>query len=137
MALHPDWRAFIELLNSHGVEYVVVGAFAVAQHGHVRTTGDIDVLVRNSQENAERVTRALDAFGMGSLGLRAADFTMSYSVIQLGQAPVRIDILTTCSGVTFEEVWAGKLMITIDGVPVNGRITPAARPDGGARVFRR
>ena len=109
MPLTPDWRAFIESLNSRRVEYVVVGAVALAYHGIPRYTGDLDVLVRNSEENAQRLESALVDFGVGGLGLRAADFSTSYRVIQIGVAPGRIDILTSLTGVTFDEAWASRV----------------------------
>ncbi len=71
MTLLPDWRAFVELLNSHGVEYVIVGAWARAFHGIPRSTGDIDFFVRRSSENAAKWMNVLQAFGFGSLGIEA------------------------------------------------------------------
>jgi hypothetical protein len=109
MPLPEDWRAFIESLNSHGVEYVVVGAVALAHHGFPRYTGDLDVLVRNSTENTKRVESALAEFGFAALGLKAADFSDTYRVIQLGVPPHRIDILTSLTGVTFDAAWAGRV----------------------------
>ncbi len=119
MPLPKDWRAFIESLNSHGVEYVIVGAVALAHHGFPRYTGDLDVLVRNSPDNAQRLESALAAFGLAALGLKASDFAESYRVIQLGVAPNRIDLLTSITGVPFEEAWADRIQAVVDGVPVN------------------
>jgi hypothetical protein len=119
MPLPEDWRAFIESLNSNGVEYVVVGAVALAHHGIPRYTGDLDVLVHNSPENASRLESALTEFGLGTLGLKAADFVDSYRVIQLGVAPFRIDILTSLTGVTFDQAWAGRIEILIGGTRLN------------------
>ncbi len=119
MPLPEDWRAFIESLNSHGVEYLVVGAVALAHHGFPRYTGDLDVLVHNTPENGRRVEVALAAFGLDSLGLKAADFGESYRVIQIGVAPNRIDLLTSITGVTFQEAWADRIEAVVDGVPVN------------------
>ena len=99
MLLPKDWRAFIELLNSQSVEYLIVGAVALAYHGVPRYTGDLDILVRPSPENALRMESALSAFGITSLGLKAADFSEPDSIIQLGMAPNRIDILTSITGV--------------------------------------
>lgn len=109
MPLPEDWRAFIESLNSNGVEYVVVGAVALAHHGVPRYTGDLDVLVRNSPENARRLEAALTECGLAGLGLKAADFVDSYRVIQLGVPPFRIDILTSLTGVTFDQAWASRV----------------------------
>ena len=119
MPLPEDWRAFIESLNSNGVEYVVVGAVALAHHGFPRYTGDLDVLIRNSSENAKRLEMALAAFGLSALGLKAEDFTNSYSVIQLGVPPNRIDLFTSCTGVTFDDVWAGRIETQVGETRVN------------------
>lgn len=119
MPIPKDWRAFIESLNSNGVEHLVVGAFALAYHGIPRYTGDLDILIRNSPENARRIEAALLAFGFGDLGLTANAFVDSYQVIQLGTAPNRIDLLTSITGVPFGEAWAGKVGGEIDGIAVN------------------
>jgi hypothetical protein len=119
MPLPEDWRAFIESLNSNGVEYLVVGAMAVAHHGFPRYTGDLDVLVRNSADNAKRLESALAEFGFTALGLKAADFMNSYRVIQLGVPPTRIDILTSLTGVSFDAAWAGRVEAVVGGIRVN------------------
>jgi len=108
MEVQPDFRDMLALLNNHGVEYVVVGAYALAHHGVPRNTGDIDIYIRPSQENARRVVKVLGEFGFGSLGLAESDFTQPNQVIQLGRPPVRIDLLTSISGVTWEEADRGK-----------------------------
>ena len=119
MPLPEDWRAFIESLNSNGVEYLVVGAVALAHHGFPRYTGDLDVLVRNSPENAKRLESALAEFGFAGLGLKAADFVDAYRVIQLGVPPNRIDLLTSLTGVTFDEAWAGRVEAIVGETRVN------------------
>jgi hypothetical protein len=116
--LANDLREFVELLNSRGVEYVVVGGFALAFHGHPRFTGDLDILVRNSKENAERVHAVVQEFGFTSPDLSPADFTGSDRIVQLGRPPIRIDILTKASGVGFDEVWQTRVQGDIDGAPV-------------------
>jgi len=118
VALPKDLREFIESLNSHGVEFVVVGAHAVAFHGHPRFTGDIDLLLRPTTENAERTMTALRAFGFISPGLSAADFIRPDTVVQLGVPPNRIDLLTALTGVGFEEAWSRKSAGHLGGVPV-------------------
>jgi hypothetical protein len=117
--LQSDLREFIALLNSLKVEYLVVGGHAVAFHGHPRFTGDIDFFIRATSENAERVLRALDAFGFGSLGVKAADLTEPGQVIQLGRPPNRIDILTSISGVDFDSAWPSRAPADLDGHAVN------------------
>ena len=106
--LQADLREFIELLNSHDVEYVVVGGHAVAFHGHPRYTGDIDFLIRATPTNVRRVLAALNAFGFGSLGITEGDLLDPGRIVQLGHPPNRIDILTSLQGVTFEEAWSGR-----------------------------
>ena len=117
MSPNRDWKEFVELLNSNEVEYVIVGAVALAWHGYPRYTGDVDILIRQSRQNAERVLAALTQFGFASLGIRADDLLRSEGIIQLGYPPVRIDILTTISGVSFDEVWAGRIQGDFGGIP--------------------
>ena len=119
MPLPKDWRAFIESLNSSGVEYLVVGAVALAHHGFPRYTGDLDILVHNSPENARRLEGVLQGFGFGDLGLKATDFIDSYQVVQLGLPPNRIDLLTSITGVSFEEAWAERIETVLEGMRVN------------------
>ena len=119
MPLPEDWRAFIESLNSNGVEYLVVGAVALAHPGFPRYTGDLDVVVRNSPENAQRLESPLAEFGFAALGLKADDFVDSYNVIQLGIPPNRIDLLTSLTGVTFDKAWAGRVEAMVDETQVN------------------
>jgi len=119
MPLPEDWRAFIESLNSNGVEYVVVGAVALAHHGIPRYTGDLDILVRNSPDNAKKLEEALAGFGLASLGLRADDFVDSYRVVQLGVPPNRIDLLTSITGVSFDQAWAGRVEAVVERTRVN------------------
>ena len=114
---NDDFLDLVDFLNHEGVEYVVVGAFALAQHGLPRATGDIDFFVRPSAENAPRVLRALEAFGapLNSAGVTAADFERAGMVYQIGVVPRRIDILTEASGITFDEAWASRIVRRIDG----------------------
>src|SRR5260370_11385341 len=116
MPLSKDLREFVESLNSNEVEYVVVGAFAVAHHGFPRYTADLDIFVRACEENVQRVLAALAQFGFGSLGIGAEDLLTPGTVIQLGVKPNRIDILTSISGVSFEAVWESRTQGTLDGV---------------------
>ena len=106
MNLEEDLREFIELLNALEVRYIVVGAFAVAYHGHPRYTGDIDLFIERSLENARKIENAIEQFGFGDLGLSAEDFLKEDQVIQLGIAPNRIDLLTFLTAVSFEEAWS-------------------------------
>lgn len=118
MALNPDWKEFLRLLESCGVEFIVVGAWARAFHGEPRMTGDIDFWIRRSPENAEKLLRVVREFGFGSLGLTLSDFLADDIVIQLGYPPRRIDIITKLTGLSFEEGWRDKVPGTLDDVGV-------------------
>ena len=108
-----DFRDLLAALGAGGVRFVVVGAHAhaLAAHGVPRVTGDLDVLVEPTRENAGRVYRALAAFGapMESLGIAEADFSTRDKVVQLGLPPYRIDIMTSISGVGFTDAWDGRM----------------------------
>ena len=109
MEVQQDFRDLLALFNVHKVDYIIVGGHALAYHGAPRYTGDMDILVRPDSENAKRILRALDKFGFGSLGLKVEDFTAPDKVVQLGAAPVRIDIVTSITGVSWEDVEAGRV----------------------------
>jgi hypothetical protein len=114
--LNKDFKEFVELLNSAGVEYLIVGAYALAAHGHPRYTGDIDIWIRRSDDNAARVLEVLEKFGFASLGLKRNDLLKPDSIVQLGYPPARIDLLTSISGVGFEEAFARKVVMEVSGV---------------------
>lgn len=116
--LNPDYRDILSAFTVENVEYLLVGAYALAAHGFVRATGDIDLWTRPSEENAERVIRALARFGAPLSEVSVADFTEPGIVFQLGVAPRRIDILTMIDGVSFEEAWQERKQIEVDGLPV-------------------
>lgn len=109
MEAQKDFKELLELFNGHKVEYIIVGAYALAYHGAPRFTGDIDIFVKPSLDNAQRILSALSDFGFGSLNLTIDDFQNPDSVVQLGVPPVRIDIITSITGVTWKEADKGKL----------------------------
>ena len=117
MPLNKDLREFVESLNSNKVDYLVVGAFAVAWYGYPRFTADLDILIRPDSANAARVLEALRQFGFGALDIAIEDLTAAGQVIQLGVKPNRIDILTSVSGVSFEEAWKDRIEGFLDGIP--------------------
>ncbi len=121
--LNPDFRDMLSALNGASAEYLVVGAYALAAHGIPRATGDLDLWVRPTPDNAARVRPALESFGAPLGEIHQADLIRSDTVIQLGVAPRRIDLLTSIDGVEFDEAWSGRIEITIDDlrVPVIGR----------------
>ena len=116
--LNKDFKEFAALLNSTGVEYLIVGGYALAAHGHPRYTGDLDIWLRRSQDNAVKVIRVLDAFGFGSLGLTQADFLRPEAVVQLGYPPARIDLITAIDGVDFDDCYPNRVHIKSDGIPL-------------------
>lgn len=109
MDVQPDFKDLLSLFNAHHVEYVIVGSYALAFHGAPRYTGDIDLFVRPTEENAGRILNALADFGFGSLQLQIKDFVSPDQVIQLGIPPVRIDLLTSISGRDWESVQEDKV----------------------------
>jgi hypothetical protein len=118
MSLSSDWKEFLELLNARGVEYLVVGAHSLAFHGRPRYTGDLEVLVRPSQTNAVRLVELLREFGFAASKFTPVDFAENDQVIQLGRAPYRIDLLTSLTGVSNDDAFAGRIAARIDGTPV-------------------
>src|SRR5438874_12911437 len=118
MALSKDWKEFLELLNSRGVDYVIVGAHSLAWHGKPRYTGDLDILIRSTPKNARLLVDLLNEFGFAASGFKEADFLQGGQLIQLGRVPSRIDVLTSISGVTSDEAFASKLPAELDGIPV-------------------
>ncbi len=107
MEIPNDFKELLELFNSHEVEYLIVGGYALAFHGAPRVTGDIDLFVRPVRENAERILAALDEFGFGSLDLSLDDFAKPGNIVQLGVPPLRVDIITSVTGVPWDKAEAG------------------------------
>ena len=114
-----DFKEFAELLNSTGVEYLLVGGYALAAHGHPRYTGGLDIWVAPTATNVNRLLRALDLFGFGSLGLNQADFMQAETVVQLGFPPARIDLLTSIGGVRFDECYPRRMTLRVSGVDLS------------------
>ena len=114
MILNPDFADLFTSFNDNGVRYLVVGGYAVALHGHPRYNKDIDIWIERTPENAERIVRALEAFGFDSLGLSAEDFLVEDQIIQLGYPPHRIDLLTTLPGVEFDACYASHVAVPLD-----------------------
>jgi len=118
MEVQPDFKELLALFNAHRVKHIIVGAYAVGHHGSPRYTGDMDVYVRPDTENACGVLAALTEFGFGSVGLAIEDFCVPDRVVQLGYPPVRIDIITSISGVSWDEAYAGRVAGVFGDVPV-------------------
>ena len=121
--MNRDFVEMLSALSAAGVEFLVVGAHALAAHGIPRATGDLDIWVRNTPENADRVLAALREFGSPLFDLTVEDLTRPDTVFQIGLPPSRVDILSGISGVVFEDAWANRIEIRIGDlmVPVIGR----------------
>jgi predicted nucleotidyltransferase len=117
--LNQDFKEFIQSLNDNHVRYLIVGGYAVALHGHPRYTKDIDIWIEMGQENAANLIKALEQFGLGSLGLKETDFLVPGQVIQLGQPPNRIDLLCTVSGIDFPTCYESRVTVEVDNVLVS------------------
>jgi hypothetical protein len=122
-AFPPDWHEFIGLLSSNRVRFVVVGAHALAAAGRPRATQDLDILVDPTERNAERLGRALRAFGFPALADQAKRFSCIDRMATLGRPPLRIDIMTSISGITFADAWTGRRRVRLGrlAVPFLGR----------------
>jgi len=118
MEVQQDFKELLELLNAHKAEYIIVGAYALAFHGVPRFTGDMDILVKPDPKNAEKILAALEEFGFGSQDLTISDFQNPDKVVQLGVAPVRVDLITSLTGVTWQQANEGKVKGTYGDVPV-------------------
>lgn len=117
--LNQDFKDILSYLNDEQVDYIVVGAYALAAHGYLRATGDIDIWIRNTAVNAGRVISALRKFGAPTSDLSEADFLAPDLIIQIGIAPCRVDIITGIDGVGFNEAWGNKMTVTVDGVEIH------------------
>ena len=115
--LPPDFKEFLQLLNSHGVEYLLVGGYAVGYYGYPRATADMDIWVSIEPANVEKVLRALAAFGFAEVS--AEIFLKEDRVIRMGVPPLRIELITGASGVTFIECYEKRTVAVLDDLKVN------------------
>lgn len=117
--LPPDFKDFLKLLNSHKVEYLLVGGYAVGYYGYPRATADMDIWIAIHPRNAEKVVAVLKEFGFDVPELSIDLFMEENKIIRMGVPPLRIEIITTISGVNFEECYAERTTDIIDDVKVN------------------
>jgi len=106
---------FVKLCNKYSVQYLVIGGYAVSIHSYPRSTKDLDICIELSDENAVKMVQVIADFGFTSLGLVKEDFLKANFITQLGQEPIRIDILNDLDGVTFEEAWVNRKMVNYEG----------------------
>jgi hypothetical protein len=114
MILPRDFKEFLQLLNSHKVEYLMIGGYAVGYYGYPRATADI--WINANAENAKKLVEVLKDFGFGEV--EAGLFLKEKQIIRMGTPPLRIDVLTSISGVRFEECIGGRTTAEIDGIEV-------------------
>ena len=119
IGLPQDFRDFLRLLDAEGVEYLLIGGYAVAYHGFPRATEDIDLWVASSPQNADRIVKALKQFGFDLPELQPDLFLKADSIVRMGVPPLRIELSTTISGVTFDESYMARVTETIDGIAVS------------------
>lgn len=131
-ALASDFKEFLKLFNSNEVEYLLIGGYAVGIHGHIRATNDLDVWVGMNRDNAARVERALRQFGFGTAELSAELFMTADNVVRLGVPPIRIEILTSISGVEFEKCYAEREMIAMEDMTIPVISLPRLRENKSA-----
>ena len=117
--LPQDFKELLQLLNSKKIEYLVIGGYAVAFHGHPRATGDIDIWIAISKDNAHKIVEALKEFGFDAPELKDEVFLEKGKNIRMGNEPLRIEILTSIDGVEFNECYKNKDTTTIAGTEIN------------------
>jgi len=117
--LPQDFKEFLKLLNLHEVKYLLVGGHAVSYYGYPRSTADMDLWIAISPQNAEKVVAVLKEFGFGVPELNPNLFLDESKVIRMGLPPLRIEIITSISGVNFDECYSERIFDTIDGVEVS------------------
>lgn len=115
--MNPDFKELLLAFNAQDVEYLIVGAHALAAHGHVRATKYLDLWVRPEKSNAQKVLRALSEFGAPLGELTVDDLTRKDTIFQIGLPPLRIDVITNIDGVEFAEAWPDRLETLFGGVP--------------------
>lgn len=117
--LNEDYKDMLRALSDEKVEFLLIGAYAMAAHGYPRATMDIDIWVMPSPQNADAVLRALRRFGAALHNLTKEDLQKNGTIFQIGVAPRRIDIITEASGLQFEEVYSRALSVNIEGIEVH------------------
>ena len=116
--LPKDFRDFLKLLNSHEVEYLLIGGYAIGYHGYPRATADMDVWVGMDNKNAEKIVSVLREFGFDLPEIRKEIFLQQNKIFRMGHAPLRIELLTSVSGVEFQECFKNRVEDTIDDIKV-------------------
>jgi predicted nucleotidyltransferase len=114
-----DFHQFVESLTEAKAEYLIVGGYAVGFYGHPRYTGDMDIWINQTSENAKKVIKAIEIFGFSSLGITESDLLTPHNIIQMGNPPLRIDILTEIDGVAFDDCFARRRFLKVADLEFN------------------
>jgi predicted nucleotidyltransferase len=117
--LPQDFKEFLKLLNEKRVEYLLIGGYAVGYHGYPRATNDLDIWIAISSDNARNIVAALQEFGFNLPELKADLFLAPESIVRMGVPPMRIEILTSVSGIEFDESYPHRIVDMLDGIEVN------------------
>jgi len=119
MVLPPDFKEFLKLLSDKNIKYLLIGGYAVGYHGYPRATNDMDIWIAINPKTAKQMVDALKEFGFDTSQLSEELFLKENSIVRMGTAPIRIEILTTISGVNFEESFKQRIVDEIDGVEIS------------------
>jgi hypothetical protein len=119
LELHPDFKDFLRLLNYHNVRYLLVGGYAVGYHGYPRATGDMDIWIELSEPNSKKVAAAFHDFGVPVEDLSEKIFLEMNKIIRMGVPPVRLEVITSASGVDFNECYSNREVVEIEGIQIN------------------
>ena len=117
--LPPDFKEFLQLLNAHGVEYLLVGGYAVGYHGYPRATVDMDIWIGRGAATAEKMVDVLAEFGFAVPNLSKELFLQEDQIVRMGVPPIRLEIFTSIPGVRFEECYRNRIVDQMDGVIVS------------------
>ena len=118
LKLPPDFKEFLKLLNAHHVDYLLIGGYAVGYHGYPRATNDMDIWIATHADNAARMVSVLKKFGFDTSQL-SPELFLQDNIVRMGVPPLRIEVITVISGVSFEECYAERVRDTLDDVEVN------------------
>lgn len=119
LELPKDFKEFLSLLHANGVEYLLIGAYAVGYHGYPRATRDMDIWIASTQENAKRVVNTLKEFGFDTPELTTDVLLKADNIVRMGEEPMRIEILNSVSGVKFNECYSTRVIDQVDGIEVS------------------
>ena len=119
LALPPDFKEFLKLLNAYKVRYLLIGGYAVGYHGYARATEDMDIWVAIHPDNARNLVSALEAFGFSQPDLKPELFLDKQKIIRMGVPPIRLEITTAISGVEFDECYNARIVDEVDGIEVD------------------